>query len=191
MNYNKFISLVEAYYGKYEPPKKKEIIVKYIMSKYKEFELESLYKKIILNIESKFKTPPDIKQLEDLDNENIEIKADKLYEEISREANQYRDLVIEDKAGLMAFKSACGNTSQFALRTKRDEAWIKKRFIEMYKMYSNNPNLCDGDSYIPGIGKSGDPVLIGDNFKCQLLLEKHNTSNDMVQSLMPDLKRIE
>jgi hypothetical protein len=191
MKHNVFITMIENYYGKYEPENKKAIILKYIVSSYKENELDDLFKKIVSQIDSKYKTPPDIKQIQELKSDNIEIRADNLFEEISKKANQYRDLVIEDPAGGMAFRSACGSLLQFTSRTKKDEQWIKKRFIQMYKVYSRNPQECE-NGYISAIGRAGEPVIIGDRERGISLLEANKQKNNkLLEELIPGLKRIE
>ena len=101
MQYNDFISAIEHYYGNYDTPEKKKIMTEYIMDNVSESELEPLFKKIILSISSQYKTPPDVAMLSGLFSDKLEIRANNLYDEISKKASAYNDLIISDICAFM------------------------------------------------------------------------------------------
>ena len=175
MQYNDFISAIEHYYGNYDTPEKKKIMTEYIMDNVSENELEPLFKKIILKISSQYKTPPDVAMLSGLFSDKLEIRANNLYDEISRKASAYNDLIIADTCAFMAFKNATGGLENFTRRERTDEVWIKKRFIELYKMYIQNPPDEGISPIFKGIGQFGEPVMIGDKEECKRITDSGNT----------------
>ena len=189
MQYNDFISAIEHYYGNYDTPEKKKIMTEYIMDNVSESELEPLFKKIILSISSQYKTPPDVAMLSGLFSDKLEIRANNLYDEISKKASAYNDLIISDICAFMAFKNATGGLENFTRRDRTNEVWIKKRFIELYKMYIQNPPDEGIRPVFKGIGQFGEPVMIGDPEKCKQI-SGENKLTSIEYDLTQNIKRI-
>lgn len=188
LDYEKFVSVIESYYGKYSTPEKKKIILKYIMGKYPEEVLDELLKKIVRNFSSQYKSPPDIAMIEEMLEENVEMGANEVWEEICRNANVYRDMVFSDPVAYMAFKNATGGLHAFSLRKQSEEHWVKKRFLEMYALYQKNPPDCDY-LMLRGVGNFGEPVMIGDVERCkQIAAARGSAGNDLVRQLTAGIK---
>ena len=191
MRYNNFISAIENYYGNYSTPEKKLIMTEFIMDNVSEDELETLFKKIILNISSQYKTPPDVAMLAGLFEDKIEIQANNIWDEICKKASAYRDLVFADPCAFMAFKNSIGSLMNFSLREHGEEFWIKKRFIEMYKMYLKNPpdeNIRPVMKGLSGFGK--DFILIGDESKCKKIINSSSENFQIAHELTKNIKMI-
>ena len=194
MQYNDFISTIEHYYGHYDTPEKKTIMTEFIMDNVSESELEPLFKKIILNISSQFKTPPDVAQISGLFADKIEIQANEIWHEVNRKANAYADLIFADTCAFLAFRNATGGLVNFSQRTREEEVWIKKRFVELYKLYVKNPQRDEVKPIMRGLangaGNGGRPVMIGDENKCKELINDFG-NNRLIESLTANIKRIE
>ena len=191
LDYEEFVSMLESYYGKYTTPEKKRIIMKYVMSKYPEDVLEELFRKIVTSHSSQYKVPPDIAMIEEVLKENVEISANRAWEEISRKANHYRDLVFSDPAAYMAFKNATGGLEAFSYRERSEVPWIRKRFLELYELYYKNPPECD-NLIIRGIGGPKDPAMIGDVEKCkQIISNRGIVDNGLVKQLTAGIKTMD
>jgi len=187
MKYDKFISAIELYYGNYDSNEKKEMVLEFIMKRFKESDLSDLFQKIVLSYSSQYKAPPDIAVIADTVSDDIEAQAMSAWNEIKKKSNPYKSLLFADPRVYMAMKSIGGHIA-FSLREREEEHWIQKRFIQFFIMYTKNPqNVAKPVMY--GLGGHCNYVYIGNDEECKQI-EAALPDEALIEKLTKDFKRI-
>jgi len=196
-DHKELMTAIEAYYGPYQNDIQKQVVYKYVVRKFAFDQLENVFSKLTLKFSNKFKTPPDPAVFEDIfgndENDEIEIQANEIWHEVNRKANAYADLIFADSCAFLAFRNATGGLVNFSQRTREEEVWIKKRFIELYKLYVKNSPRDEVRPILRGLsngnGNGSRPVTIGDEKKCMQIAD-NNTDGFLVHELTQKIKRI-
>ncbi len=187
-DYSKFIFAIEAYYGPYASKAKKEIVLEYVMNRYPESDLDKLFKQLIINYPSQYKTPPDVNVIHDLTSDNIEAEALNAWDILCKKANPYKDIVFADKR-IYAVLRAMGGHVHFSKREEKDEVWTQKRFIELFKMYTKSPPEVMTGTIMRGLGTAKkDYILIGNEDKCREIIAGQGTR--LVEDMTKNIKAI-
>ncbi len=190
MDYSKFISAIEAYYGLYDSELKKEIVLEYIINRFQESELEDLFKLIISRHPSQYKTPPDVAVIQDLTADSLDAEALAAWDLVCHKVNPYKDCVFADKRIYAALRSMGGHVN-FSKRLQKDEVWEQKRFIEYYKIYTDNPPG-DVKPIMPGLSTlKDDYLMIGDKVKCREIIAENGSGQELIEDLTRNIKSME
>lgn len=207
MKYNEFMFAVIELYGEYKVnPETKESVLKtvtarYIKERWEESELDGVFKKLILKKSSKYKTPPDPAEFEELfPRRSIEGEALYWWEEINKNTSYMRDCMIGNIAAQCAIETM-GGWIKFCTRLITDENgkdldyWTRKQFIDLFKLYTDNPpekeiKVLFGASTSSDEVRRKKMVLIGDRSLITNILE--NKSNPAMKAIaeMSDSMRL-
>jgi len=193
MKYAEFMTAIVAVYGSYSKhPESEEsllekITFKYIMERFKESELEDVFKKLILTKSAKFKTPPDPAEFEEIffkkSNKATDAEALVWWEELNRKSNSWRNCIISDIRAQSAIESM-GGWIWFCQRIKMDEQgkdldqWHRKQFVDLFKLYTENPPDRSA-RVLDGLSETvKPPVMIGNADQC-LIIRQSSTGAAM------------
>lgn len=199
MNYVKFMSGVIEVYGPYNSEILESLTMSYIQERWKESELESVFKQLVLKKSAKFKTPPDPAEFEELfprqSAKAVEAEALKWWEELNRKTNSYRDCIISDVRAYKAIQTM-GGWVWFCQRLKTDEngkdldQWARKQFVDLFKLYSENPPD-EQIGILSGLGEmKKQPVMIGNRDECLLISQGKNKPMELVEDMTKNLRRV-
>lgn len=182
--YADFITEIEKRYGKYSEILKAELVI-YLPAKVRQSELQGLFWKIREEFSTQFKTPPDITMINKLlkiSGYSIEAEALHWWKQLNDKVNSYRDCMISD-VRVQAAIEMMGGWVNFCQRLLRDEngkdldVWAQKRFVELFKMYSEIPPV-EELKILPGLSNDEDytrrkkkMIFIGDKNLCLQALE--------------------
>ena len=192
MNHVKFMLGVIEVYGPYNSEILESLTMSYLQERWRESDLESVYKQLILKKSSKYKTPPDPAEFEELfprqSSTSIEAEALKWWDELNRKINSYRDCIISDVRAYKAIQMM-GGWTWFCQRLVRDETgkdidvWNRKQFVEYFKLYSENrPD--EEISIMQGLSEmKKPPVMIGNQEQCLMIQEKSNNAITLVEDM--------
>ena len=198
MKHAEFMTAVIGIYGPYSSPILEQITFKYIKERFSEADLQAVIEKLILKKSSKYKTPPDPAEFEELfpiQKKSIEAEALKWWDELNRKTNSYRDCVISDVRAYKALQTM-GGWVWFCQRLKTDEngkdldQWTRKQFVDLFKLYSENPP--EGQiGILPGLGEmKKQPVMIGNQDQCLLISQGKNKPMELVEDMTKNLRRM-
>lgn len=195
MEYKKFMTSLEGYYGKYGNSLIKDLVATYIVKTFKESELDKFFSKIVQKISNKYKLPPDIATLESLahetDSDKIKIGANKAWEMLCIKSNRYTNIFFEDLR-IQESLSGIGGWMRFCDRLKKEEPFMKKQFIDLYITYTKNPpetkhRMLKGDLDLIPL------QIVGDKEKCKLLLDQqalpdNSQVTNLIENMMEQIK---
>ena len=192
MTYTKFLTGVTGYYGDYNPIVE-NVVMKYIQGKFQESELNEVFKKLVMNLESKYKTPPDVAEFERifaLDKNDVERDGNLAWIEVNKNINSNADAVIENPI-IQTVIENMGGWIGFCSRPNdhQSEVWNRKRFIELYAMYQGQElttKVLRGRVSLAG-GRS-QTIMIGNPQNCQNILEMAKQENKNYLELSKKLK---
>lgn len=198
MKHATFLSGVIEIYGEYPKNEKGDslletLTLEYILERWTEDELDNILKQLTLKKTTKYKDtkPPDPAEFEELfpiQKKSIEAEALKWWDELNRKTNSYRDCVISDVRAYKALQTM-GGWVWFCQRLKTDEngkdldQWTRKQFVDLFKLYSENPP--EGQiGILPGLGEmKKQPVMIGNQDQCLMIQEKSNNAITLVEDM--------
>jgi len=200
MKYAEFMTAITGIYGPYSSPILEQITFKYIKERFSEADLQAVIEKLILKKTTKYKDtkPPDPAEFEELfpiQKKSIEAEALKWWDELNRKTNSYRDCVISDVRAYKALQTM-GGWVWFCQRLKTDEngkdldQWTRKQFVDLFKLYSENPP--EGQiGILPGLGEmKKQPVMIGNQDQCLLISQGKNKPMELVEDMTKNLRRM-
>jgi hypothetical protein len=104
MSAKQFMQKIVAYYGKYQPPAKGDIVGQYVAKTYSEADLDLLFREVLLEVSSQYKTPPDVAMLELIRrkwnkenylDERIGRRQVKQIPESTEEVQDYREQIVD------------------------------------------------------------------------------------------------
>ncbi len=197
MQHSEFITAIEECYGEYNSDMLKTMVLKFILEKFKEEQLEEIFKKILLSIPTKFKTPPGIAEINDLffSAKNIEAEAVKWWNLVNT-GDAWRDAVISDIRAQACIQDM-GGWATFQTRFVKDkdgrdiDQWTRKQFINLFKMYSEFPPKREF-KIMRGLSENDNrrPMFIGDKSVCKSLLaeQKNNPVNKAIENMAEKFK---
>lgn len=193
MNYPEFMTAIIEVYGDYTSPALKKMTAVYIKDRWREPELEGVFKKLILAKTAKYKTPPDPAELEEIffkkSDADYEIEALEWYKSLGKYSGS-EDAIISDIRVQKCVENF-GGWGEFQNRTTADEVFHQKKFVKEFIMYSKHR----GDEthrILRGYGNYFDsrpPQMIGDKDKCKLLLQQNKAESlQIVDSMVKGMK---
>jgi len=90
MNYPEFMTAVIEIYGQYQSETLKKLTAVYIKERWDEKELESIFKQLLLKKPSRYKTPPDPAEFEEIfPKKSLESDALFWFDKLSKEGVYY------------------------------------------------------------------------------------------------------
>jgi len=167
MKHIEFIKAISEYYGEYSSKLVERMTFEYIQDRFKESDLENVFKTIIIKVNPKFKTPPSPADFEEFfPRENIDQIASEWYDKISRTGNSLDNVIISDIRAQKALQSI-GGWCSFCQRNPEYENLHRKNFISAYSKIvvdsNEQPVILFGESENK---YSKVPLPIGDKEKC-------------------------
>ncbi|PKL19546.1 MAG: hypothetical protein CVV49_00485 [Spirochaetae bacterium HGW-Spirochaetae-5] len=181
MNYEKFMTALVEVYGVYNSPILEKLTFKYIKERWRESELDDVFKRLILVKSAKFKTPPDPAELEELffakSEKDYEAEALGWWSMITRTGNSLDDVIISDIRAQSAIEDM-GGWALFCQRNPENEHFHQAKFIKWFIMYSQHKPEREMQILIGDSVKRKTPLMFGDKEKCRqfLQLTGHNPS---------------
>jgi len=169
MKHIEFISIIIQFYGKYNSTLIEKLTMDYIKDRWKESDLESIFKQLILKKSSQFKTPPDPANFEELfPRQNLDILASKWFNDLTRTGNSLDNVIISDIRAQKAVESF-GGWPEFCKRNPENEIWDRKKFVEMFKSVRQNEpaRILYGES---SRMLEKQPLMFGDKESCLKIL---------------------
>jgi len=149
MKHIEFIKAISEYYGEYSSKLVERMTFEYIQDRFKESELEGVFKTIIIKVNPKFKTPPSPADFEEFfPIVNLDIEANEWYDKISRSGNSLDNVMISNNRAEQALESI-GGWICFCQRNPEYEGLHRKQFIDAYKKAvptNNPPKMIYGES---------------------------------------------
>ncbi len=174
--YEEFMKNIVEFYGQYSTEFKKSIIQQYIQDNFRADQLDHLFTHTIAQYSSEYKTPPDVFVFRKLmENPRNEADALKAYEDLNRSLNSYRGIICSD-IRVQACLVGMGGWIAFCLRNPEDEVWHRKRFIELFELYTKNKPEMEYQ-VLPGKGTNGKVVYIGNHKVCVSIHDQIGSSN--------------
>jgi hypothetical protein len=175
MNYAEFITAITDIYGSYQSEPLKRITIKYVIERFQESELESVFGQLIIKVNPKYKTPPSPADFEEIffkkSTVDIEAKAKAAYAEICRYSTMYPAIFSDPRS--QAAIEMMGGWAQFGCRNPEEEQIHRNTFCKYFKQFAESPTeLIQRE--LPGSGnwyKPKPPQLIGDRDKCLMIAE--------------------
>jgi hypothetical protein len=167
MKHIEFIKAVSEYYGEYSSKLVERITFEYIQDRFKESDLENVFKTIIIKVNPKFKTPPSPADFEEFfPRENMEQIAAEWYDKISRTGNSLDNVIISDIRAHKALLSIGGWVAHCS-RNPEYENLHRKNFISAYsKIIVDNNDVIQVQYGESSRKHEKEPILIGDREKC-------------------------
>jgi hypothetical protein len=189
--YARFMALIEAYYGRYSDAIS-NLVLRYVTENYQEDELDGLYKRILATYSSQYKRPPDVAQIHALkasDAANVEIEALQHWSGINRIVNSYSGIVFDDLR-LQYVIQGMGGWIEFCQRPNdpESETWARKRFVELYKMYTAQDMGDERPKMLRGMSDYGEPLRYAGTPRKQITAA-NNAGNKVVHELAQKLTR--
>ena len=187
LQFSKFMTAITEHYGEYESELSKRITLKHVKEKFREDKLEQVFAVLTRKFSNRYKIPPDPTVFEEIfGNSELQLEAEALqhWQGINRKVNYYSDIFFED-VRLQAVIEGMGGWVEFCKRPNdpESEKWARKRFIELYMLYSHNKPLIEHRT-LRGIGRAGreytPPVITyGDPERCKKLLSEGTENKDI------------
>lgn len=186
MKYSEFITAIEDIYTPYTSDILKKLTIKYIKERWQESELDGILAMITVKHDPKYKTPPSPATFEECflrsSAKSTDAEALHWWKLLNDNVNSYRDCMISDVRVQVAIEMM-GGWVNFCQRLLRDEngkdldVWAQKRFVELFKMYSEIPPAEDL-KILTGLSNDEDynrrkkkMIFIGDKNSCLQALE--------------------
>ncbi len=184
MDYAEFMVGLTEYYGKYKNEFVEKIVLKYVKANFREDDLQSVFNKVLAQHSSDFKRPPDVALFEKILSQNdsrLETEALLHWTKINNKVNSYSDIFFESPK-LQAVIEGMGGWVHFCQRPNAHEAevWARKRFIELYKLYSKENPMID-HKILRGLSGCCQLIKYGDQKRCnELIAGQENTMESKV-----------
>lgn len=171
MKHLEFIKALVGYYGEYSSKLVERMTFEYIQDRFKESELENVFKVIIIKVNPKFKTPPSPADFEEFfPRENLEQIAAGWYDKISRTGNSLDNVIISDVRAYKTLQSIGGWVS-FCERNPEYENLHRRNFISAYCKIIVDKDEPINILYGNSSRKDKEPLLIGDKNKCLEIMQ--------------------
>lgn len=192
MNHAEFMTAVCEIYGVYQSPALEKLTYKYIKERWRESDLENMFKQLVLKKSARYKTPPDPAEFEEIFPRGLdtdyEIEANQIWKDLQRYSTRY-DAICSDIRVQLAIESTFGSWIGFGQRLEKYEVLNHKNFIENFIKFSKYP-VDAQPSLMRGEGNYFDPPppqMIGDKDKCLALIEENNRA--IIGDLTKNIKR--
>lgn len=188
MNYPEFMTAIEQCYGTYSAPILKTLTAKYIMERFKESELENVFKTIIIKVNPKFKTPPSPADFEEhFPSISLESEAHKWYDELNRTGCSLDNIIVSDIRAEKALE-VFGGWVGFASRQSGNDIWDRKRFVEAYIKAipgEDKPSIQYGNS-----SKKYDkaPLLFGNKEACKAIIDNRDKTLQIIDDMTKGMR---
>ena len=197
--YIEFMSAVIKIYGSYSCEELQDLTIEYVKNRWKESELDNIYKQLILKKTTVYKDvkPPDPAEFEKLfprlTASSIEAEALRWWDELNKKSTAWRDCIISDIRAYKAIQMM-GGWIWFCERFVKDEndrdidVWNRKQFVEYFKLYSENRPE-EEIKILPGLSEiKKPPVMIGNQEQCLLIQQGQNKTLKLVTDLTNTIK---
>jgi len=179
MKHIEFIKAISEYYGEYSSKLVERMTFEYIQDRFKESDLENVFKTIIIKVNPKFKTPPSPADFEDFfPRVNLESEAHKWYDRLNNTGNALDNIIVSDIRAQKAL-DVFGGWIGFCSRKPDNEIWDRKNFIEAYLKViptDEQPSIQYGES---SRKHEKTAIMFGDKEKC---LEIVNNKQQMIDT---------
>ena len=202
MNHPEFMTAITNCYGTFNKELDKyvayqseileKITFKYIKERFQESELESVFAKIIVKVNPKFKTPPSPADFEEhfprQTHADIELLANKFYEELNRSGNSLDNIIVSDIRAQIAIESVFGSWPDFCGRHPDYEGLHRKNFVEAFvkvKDESGIPSIMYGNSIRK---REKTPLLFGDKERCLQIAESCGNILPQIEHMVEGMK---
>jgi hypothetical protein len=170
MKHLEFIQAIIAIYGKYQSEFLERLSYEYLQERFKESDLENVFKTIIIKVNPKFKTPPSPADFEEFfPRENLDQIAAEWYDKISRTGNSLDNVIISDIRAHKALLSI-GGWIAFNQRNPEYENLHRKNFISAYSKIVIDDKDTISIMYGESEKRDKQPLMIGDKEKCMLAI---------------------
>jgi len=190
MNYPEFITALEEVYGAYNSDILKKMTAMYIKERWKESELEGVFKKLILLKTAKYKTsisPADFEEI--FPRESLEAAANKWYTDLSNTGSSLDNVIISDIRAQKAIQSF-GGWTDFCSRNPDYEGLHRKNFVEAFIKFSKEPpeqpKILYGDS---SRKMNKVPLMFGDKEQCKQIVELSQRITDQVMQIADNITK--
>jgi len=192
MDHVKFIANVIEIYGEYKPEILEDITMEYIKDRWKESELEGVFRKLILSKTTNYKDvkPPDPAKLEEIfPRESLEAAANQWYTNLSNTGSSLDNVIISDIRAQKAIQYF-GGWTDFCSRNPDYEGLHRKNFVEAFIKYSKEPpeqpKILYGDS-----SRKMDklPLMFGDKEQCKQILELSKRITNKVMQIADNITK--
>lgn len=190
MNELEFIKSIEKYYGlEYDNEMERKLVISFLKNI---DNLKMLFGRVIKKHSKKYKSLPDIAIFNQciMTDESLEIEALHHYEEINKILNSSAEIVFED-IRLQACINGLGGWVEFCFRDPEYENLHRKRFIELYKIYSREKPLESHKKLRCNYDKPSRTIYYGNEENCKKLLT-YTSENKQIEDVCNNVfKRIE
>ena len=179
MNYPEFMTAVIEIYGQYQSETLKKLTAVYIKERWDEKELESIFKQLLLKKPSRYKTPPDPAEFEEIfPKKSLETEALFWFDKLSKTGNSLDNIIISDNRAEQAIISF-GGWTQFCQRDPENEHWHRKNFVDAFckPVEKRLPQIIYGQSR----NTKKQPLMFGDISICQDALTYSNPADKMIE----------
>lgn len=172
MKHVEFISVIENDYSKYSETEIK--LVAQLIKSLTEEKLDDLYMRVRANCDTHNKEgfkmpPPSFKKLFDIiPKRSVGSEAVEAWALVCKYSNPYNDIIFDNPAIHYGLQMA-GGWKQFCFRTKEDDIWFKKRFVEAYKRFKEEDLEIDHRPF-RGELDFNPLVMVGNKEKCKQIV---------------------
>jgi len=194
MAHKKFIAALIEIYGDYASEKLEDMTYLYLQERFKESELDNVFKTIIIKVNPKFKTPPSPADFEEFfPRLNMESLASAWYDNICKTGNSLDNVIISDYRAYKALQSMGGwiNFCQRATENKGQslEGIHRNNFISAYCKVIIDPNESIKIMYGDSSKKfEKQPLFIGDKEVCQAIVDNRDKPLQIIDDMTRDMK---
>ena len=190
-DYSEFLAVIIDVYGDYKSPVLKKLTALYIKENFKVRELENILSKLLIELNPKFKTPPspaDFQEIFFKKSKGTEAEALIWWNDLNNKVNSWKDCIISDIRVQSAIETM-GGWVWFCQRVKVDDSgrdldqWHRKNFIELFKLYTENPPEKE-IKVLSGLSeKIKAPLMIGDEKICLQIQDRNSAALKAIEEM--------
>jgi hypothetical protein len=183
-----FIKAVSEYYGEYSSKLVERMTFEYIQDRFKESDLENVFKTIIIKVNPKFKTPPSPADFEEFfPRVNLESEAHKWYDRLNNTGCSLDNIIVSDIQAEKAL-DAFGGWIGFCSRKPDNEVWDRKNFVTAYINAipgNDQPSIIYGDS---SRKYEKTPLIFGDKEICKSIIDNREKPLELIDNMVSGFK---
>jgi len=188
MKHEEFMTAITNCYDPYKSSMLEQITFKYIKERFKESELDGVFKTIIIKVNPKFKTPPSPADFEEhFPKLNLESEAHKWYDRLNNTGCALDNIIVSEIRAEKAL-DVFGGWVGFASRKPDNEIWDRKNFVQAFINAvpgNDQPSIQYGES---SRRYENLPLIFGDKEFCQAIIDNRDKPLQIIDDMVTEMK---